>query len=154
MNVRECREGPDLLFPRVKKLVLDVGFADMVQDELNMRTLFDKSNRIGELWMEDTDVETQSVARKDFNTTDKVGLDTEVYVFGLDEAADAFDKPIFLLIFRQRVPLVDLLRAVPTQRSLESEALPLVARSVTHAVSFKTVIGMCVALNKNDGFDF
>ena len=94
MDIRQRRERLNLLFPRVEQLVFDVGLADVVQDELDVRTLFHEPNGIGELWVEDTDVETQSVARECFNTVHEVGLDTEIYAFGLDESTDTFHERI------------------------------------------------------------
>ena len=102
MDIRERRERLDFLLPRIEKLILDVRFADMVQDELDMRTLFHEPNCIGELRVENTDVETQSVARERFDTAHKVGLNTEINAFGLDEAADTFDESVLRQFFDER----------------------------------------------------
>ena len=84
MDVWERRKRLDLLFPRLKQLVLDVGFTDVVQDELDVRTLFHKPNGVGELRVEDTDIEAESVAVKRFNTVYEVGLDTEIDAFRIE----------------------------------------------------------------------
>ena len=95
MDVREFRQRLYLLLPRLKQLILDVGFAEMIQDKLDFGALLYQSERIGELRMEDTEVETQPVVSEGFDPVHEIGLDAEVNAFGLDEAANAFDERVF-----------------------------------------------------------
>ena len=71
--------------------------------------------------MEDTDVETQPVSGKRFDTTDEIRLDAEIDAFGLNESTDTFNERIVRQFFRRKARPVHLLQGVPTQRSLESE---------------------------------
>ncbi len=102
MDIRKSRKRLNLLFPRIEKLTFNIGFADVIQDELDVRTLFYKSNRVGELRMENTEVETQSIVGKHSNAAYKVGLDAEINAFGLDESTDTFHEWILRQFFDER----------------------------------------------------
>jgi hypothetical protein len=152
MDIRERRKRLDLLFPRIKALVLDVGFANVIQNELDVRTLFHEPNGIGELWVEDTDIEAQSIVGECFNAAHKVGLDAEIHAFGLDEAAYSFDERVLCQFFDERCYLFSLFEGCPCDNALNPRFY-CCCEGGNPCCLFQTVIGMCIALDKDDGFD-
>ena len=91
-DIGHFRQGLQFVLPRVENLVLDVGLADMIQDEGDIGALPDEFDGVRQLRVEDADIEGQPVRRQQADAFNKPGLKAEISVLGLQQAADALDQ--------------------------------------------------------------
>src|SRR5262244_2684915 len=81
----------ELSFPGVGT---QIRVAAMVEDEVDVRTLFDKTDRLRQLTRQHADVERQAVIFERSDVLDESGSRRELVRFGVEYAAHAFQQPL------------------------------------------------------------
>ena len=86
MDVALRCERLDVPAPGLGQPGLDAGLADVVEHEADVRALPDHLDHVGQMVVEDADVEAEVVRRQQLEAGDEVGLDAEIGIgLGLDE---------------------------------------------------------------------